>query len=75
MKPAGAAWDTVNLRLGLRFESWTLNTGIDNLFGRTYAVANSYEWDVLGGTGANPAIVNEPGRFFYVMTYDFGRSD
>jgi len=59
------AWDILNLRAGYRFKRCTLNLGIDNLCDRTYAVANSYEWDVLGGTGANAAIVNEPGRFYY----------
>ena len=59
------AWDIMNLRLGYQFKSCTLNMGVDNVFDRAYAVANSYEWDVVGGTGANPAIVNEPGRFIY----------
>lgn len=59
-------WDIMNVRAGYRFSRYTLNLGIDNVLDRTYAVANSYEWDVLGGTAANAAIVNEPGRFFYV---------
>jgi iron complex outermembrane receptor protein len=60
-----AAWDIMNLRMGYRFKACTLNVGVDNVFDRKYTVANSYEWDVIGGSGANPAIVNEPGRFFY----------
>ncbi len=60
-----AAWDIMNLRAGYRFKSYTLNVGMDNVFDKKYTVANSYEWDVIGGTGANPAIVNEPGRFIY----------
>jgi len=59
------AWDIINLRMGYRFNSYRLNVGIDNLFDKNYTVANSYEWDVIGGTGADPAIVNEPGRFMY----------
>ena len=59
------AWDIMNLRMGYRFKSYTLNVGMDNVFDKKYTVANSYEWDVIGGTGANPAIVNEPGRFVY----------
>jgi iron complex outermembrane receptor protein len=59
------SWDVFNLRAGYRFQSCTLNVGVDNLFDKTYTSANSYEWDVVGGTGANPAIVNEPGRFMY----------
>ncbi|XPS88285.1 TonB-dependent receptor [Desulfosarcina variabilis str. Montpellier] len=60
-----AAWDIMNLRVGYQFKWCTLNVGMDNVFDQTYKVANSYEWDVIGGTGANPAIVNEPGRFIY----------
>ncbi|BBO86615.1 TonB-dependent receptor [Desulfosarcina ovata] len=60
-----AAWDIMNLRMGYQFKSYTLNIGVDNVFDRDYTVANSYEWDVVGGTGANPAIVSEPGRFLY----------
>jgi iron complex outermembrane receptor protein len=59
------AWDIMNLRMGYQYKALTLNVGIDNVFDRKYTVANSYEWDVIGGTGANPAIVNEPGRFIY----------
>ena len=59
------AWDIINLRMGYRFKSYSLNVGMDNLFDTQYTVANSYEWDVIGGTGANPAIVSEPGRFIY----------
>ncbi|MBU1784863.1 MAG: TonB-dependent receptor [Candidatus Omnitrophica bacterium] len=42
-----------------------LNLGVDNLFDETYAVANSYEYDVTSGSGATPNIVNEPGRFLW----------
>jgi iron complex outermembrane receptor protein len=67
-----ASWDVFNLRLGYRFEAWTLNLGVENLFDRQYTVANSYEWDVVAGTGANPVIVNEPGRFIYAsVAFDF----
>lgn len=58
-------WDIMNMRMGYQFKLCTLNVGVDNVFDQQYTVANSYEWDVIGGTGANPAIVNEPGRFFY----------
>jgi len=54
-----AAWDIMNLRMGYQFKTCTLTLGVDNVFDRKYTVANSYEWDVIGGTGANPAIVNE----------------
>jgi iron complex outermembrane receptor protein len=67
------SWDVLNLRVGYRIsESVTLNAGINNLLDEDYAVANSYEWDVLAGAAANPAIVDEPGRFFYAsLSYRF----
>ncbi|MDZ8118793.1 TonB-dependent receptor domain-containing protein [Pontiella agarivorans] len=60
-----SAWDIMNLRAGFRFKSYTLNAGVDNVFDRAYTKANSYEWDVISGAASTPAIVNEPGRFFY----------
>lgn len=60
-----SSWNVFNVRAGYRFRFCTLNLGVDNLFDKSYTSANSYEWDVVGGTGANPAIVNEPGRFVY----------
>ncbi len=60
-----AAWDIMNLRIGYGFKRYTLNIGMDNVFDRDYTVANSYEWDVIGGSGANPAVVSEPGRLLY----------
>jgi iron complex outermembrane receptor protein len=67
------SWDVLNLRVGYQIsESVTLNAGINNLLDEDYAVANSYEWDVLAGAAANPAIVDEPGRFFYAsLSYRF----
>jgi iron complex outermembrane receptor protein len=60
-----SGWDVVNFRAGWNYKMLTLNVGVENIFDRHYAVANSYEWDVVSGSGANPAIVYEPGRFFY----------
>jgi iron complex outermembrane receptor protein len=59
------AWDIMNLRMGYRFKACTLNVGVDNVFDRKYTMVNSYEWDVIEGSGANPAIINEPGRSLY----------
>jgi len=59
------SWDSVNLRAGCCIKQFAVNVGVANAFDKTYAVANSYEWDVVAGSGAHPAIVNEPGRFFY----------
>jgi len=67
-----SGWDVVNLRGGWNYKMLTLNVGVENIFDRRYAVANSYEWDVVSGSGANPAIVYEPGRFFYTsISYKF----
>ena len=65
-------WDVVNLRGDYNFKQLTFNIGIENLFDERYAVANSYEWDVVAGTGAAPAIVYEPGRIAYAsVSYKF----
>lgn len=58
-------WNIMNLRLGYRYKFCMISVGIDNVFDAEYSVANSYEWDVIGGTASNPAIVKEPGRFIY----------
>ncbi|MBN1404849.1 MAG: TonB-dependent receptor [Opitutales bacterium] len=59
------SWNVVNMRVGVSAGSWTFVAGVDNLFDQTYALANSYEWDVLAGASAQPLVVNEPGRFVY----------
>ena len=55
-------WDVINFRFGVHVGKVKLSMGIDNIFNKSYAVANSYEWDVVAGSGANPPVVNEPGR-------------
>lgn len=60
------SWDTGNVKLGLQTQSFELAIGVDNILDEQYAVANSYEWDVVAGDGANPTIVNEPGRTVYL---------
>jgi iron complex outermembrane receptor protein len=59
------SWDVFNIRAGFNYRQLTFNVGFENILDKRYAVANSYEWDVVSGSGANPAIVYEPGRFFY----------
>ena len=59
-------WDVGNVRFGLQYKSIDINLGIENIFDEEYAVANSYEWDVVAGEGSNPSIVNEPGRSFFI---------
>lgn len=74
-------WDVFNFRAGYQFseqdgglaflDGLSLNFGVDNMFDKKYAVANSYEYDVLN-PGANVNIVNEPGRFIHgSLTFRF----
>lgn len=74
-------WNVFNLRAGYSFGSkekdsllngLNLNAGINNIFDKKYAVANSYEYDPLNPGGSNVKVVNEPGRFFYTgISYRF----
>jgi iron complex outermembrane receptor protein len=75
-------WDVFNFRAGYQFgegkrnqpllDGLSLNFGIDNMFDKKYAVANSYEYDPTDPGGANVRIVNEPGRFIYgSLSYKF----
>ncbi len=65
-------WDVFNFRTGYKYKQVTFNIGVDNIFDKKYAVANSYEWDVVGGSSAAPNIVSEPGRFIYTsLCYAF----
>ncbi len=84
--PAGErrldGWDVFNLKIGYRFteeknffsfmKGTALNLGINNVFNKTYAVSNSYEYDPTDVGGNNVSVVNEPGRFIYgSLTYSF----
>jgi len=75
-------WDVFNFRAGYQFaekegkqsflNGLILNFGIDNIFDKEYAVANSYEYDPTNPGGTNVKIVNEPGRFIYgSLSYRF----
>lgn len=75
-------WDVFNFRAGYQFAKQEgklsflngagFNLGINNIFDKKYAVANSYEYDPTDPGGANVNIVNEPGRFIYgSLTYRF----
>jgi iron complex outermembrane receptor protein len=75
-------WDVFNFRAGYQFgekkgsqsllAGLSLNFGIDNMFDKKYAVANSYEYDPTDPGGSNVKIVNEPGRFIYgSLSYKF----
>ncbi len=75
-------WDVFNVRAGYAFDKSikcfkflngaVVYLGIDNIFDKNYAMANSYEYDPTSTTGANVRIVNEPGRFMYAsLSYKF----
>ena len=61
-----ADWDVVNLTASYHYsEHWSFHLGVENLFDESYAVANSYEYDVVSGSAVTPPIVYEPGRMVY----------
>lgn len=74
-------WDVFHFRAGYQFKQeqepsllsgLSLNFGIENMFDKRYAVANSYEYDPTDPGGANVRVVNEPGRFIYgSLSYRF----
>jgi len=75
-------WDVFNARAGYAFDESirhleflngaVVYLGMDNIFDKKYAMANSYEYDPTSTTGDNVRIVNEPGRFMYAsLSYKF----
>jgi iron complex outermembrane receptor protein len=64
----------VNFKYGAQLgNGFSLSTGINNFFNRTYAVSNSYVGnEFLAETGGVPLVLNEPGRNFYAtVSYKF----
>lgn len=62
-----ADWDVMNLTASYQPSvHWAIHLGIENIFDESYAVANSYEYDVVSGAAASPHIVYEPGRLIYL---------
>lgn len=63
----------LNLKYGTDFDNgFSLSAGINNFFDRTYAVSNSYIGLTTISEGAQPLILNEPGRNFYAtLAYRF----
>ncbi len=59
------SWNILNIGAGFEIGPALLSAGIENLLNKRYASANSYEWDVVSGSAADPSIINEPGRNFY----------
>lgn len=67
-----SGWNTGNIKIGFKLQDLELHLGIDNFSNEEYAVANSYEWDVVAGDGASPTVINEPGRSFFInLGYSF----
>jgi iron complex outermembrane receptor protein len=62
-----------NLKYGAELgKGFSLMTGINNIFNRTYAVSNSYIGNELLAEGSIPLVLNEPGRNFYAtLSYKF----
>lgn len=65
----------LNLKYGAELgNGFSLTTGINNFFDRTYAVNNSYIGNELitGDDAIDPLVLNEPGRNFYAtLSYKF----
>lgn len=71
-KPIGG-YSILNLKYGHDFNNrFSLSTGINNFFDRTYALNNSYIGNQLIGYTSNPLVLNEPDRNFYAtVAYKF----
>lgn len=63
----------LNLKYGTELGSgFSLSAGINNFFDRTYALSNSYIGLTTIMEGAQPLVLNEPGRNFYAtVAYKF----
>jgi iron complex outermembrane recepter protein len=69
-----AGYGLFNLKYGHDFQNgFSLMSGINNFFDKTYAVSNSYIGrGVLTGSGTEPTVLNELGRNFYAtLSYKF----
>lgn len=69
-----SGYGILNLKYGYDFRNgFSLMTGVNNFFNRTYAVNNSYIGNqLIANTGVAPTVLNEPGRNFYAtVAYKF----
>lgn len=68
-----SGYSILNLKYATSFgNGFSLSTGVNNLFNRTYAVSNSYIGLTTLMEGAQPLVLNEPGRNFYAsLSYKF----
>lgn len=61
-----AGYGILNLKYGTDFgNGFSLTAGVNNFFDRTYAISNSYIGLTTLMEGAQPLVLNEPGRNFY----------
>jgi iron complex outermembrane receptor protein len=69
-----AGYGILNLKYGHDFQNgFSVMTGINNFFNRTYALNNSYIGNqLISNTGELPTVLNEPGRNLYAtLSYKF----
>ncbi|AFV98368.1 MULTISPECIES: TonB-dependent receptor [unclassified Sulfuricurvum] len=68
-----AGYGVLNLKYGTELgNGFSVSAGINNFFDRTYAVSNSYIGLTTIMEGAQPLVLNEPGRNFYAtVAYKF----
>ncbi len=69
-----SGYGILNLKYGHDFNNgFSLTTGINNFFDRTYALNNSYIGNqLIGYNGTNPLVLNEPGMNIYTtLSYKF----
>jgi iron complex outermembrane receptor protein len=68
-----SGYGILNLKYGTEFgNGFSLTAGINNFFDRTYAVSNSYIGLTTIMEGAQPLVLNEPGRNLYAtVAYKF----
>lgn len=69
-----AGYALLNLKYGAELgKGFSLSTGINNFFNRTYALNNSYIGNqLITSSGTAPLVLNEPGRNFYAtLAYKF----
>jgi len=71
---AMAGYAIVNLKYGIELgKGFSLNTGVNNFFNRTYALNNSYIGNqLIASAGTTPLVLNEAGRNLYAtLSYKF----
>ncbi|MDP1784932.1 MAG: TonB-dependent receptor [Sulfuricurvum sp.] len=70
-----AGYSILNFKYGAELgKGFSLMTGINNFFNRTYAISNGYIGNelVTGDDAIDPLVMNEPGRNFYAtLSYKF----